>query len=133
MRLLPMLLLLTLLPRSQAEACSCVPLSGTVAEQVAQSRDQANAVFVAPLLRSSLGPDGQHRAWVVESAQFEVLKVFKGALTVGQIIHVRQVLSAGSCGQSSTNDPPWMLAQDRPGMAPKPVKVSREWLVYAHG
>ena len=116
-----MLLLLTLLPVSRAEACSCVPLSGTVDEQVAQSQEQASAVFVARLLRSSLGPDGQHRAQVVESAQFKVLKVFKGALTVGQIIHVRQVVSAGSCGQSSTNDPPWMLALESPGAEPRPV------------
>jgi hypothetical protein len=127
------LLLLALLPISRGEACSCMQLSGSVAEQVAQSQDRAQTVFVARLLRSTLGPDRQHRNLVVENAQFKVMQVFKGALREGQIIDVRQVVSAGSCGQSSTNNPPWMLAQEKPGEPPKPVKVSREWLIYAYG
>lgn len=126
-------LLITLAAASRADACSCVMLKGTQAEQVGQSLADARAVFVARLTRSSVGPDREHRKVVAESAQFEVLEVFKGTLTVGQTVSVNQVVSAGSCGQSSTNDPPWMFAQKKPNTLPEPVKISRQWLIYAYG
>lgn len=121
------------LSAGRAEACSCVQLPGIPAEQVERSLADAQAVFVARLTRSSLGPDRDKRKLVVETAHFEVLEVFKGALRVGQTIIVNQVVSAGSCGQSSVNDPPWMLAQKKAGAAPEPVKVSKEWLIYGYG
>lgn len=120
-----------LVPR--ADACSCVALKGAQSEQVEQSLADAAAVFVAKLRRSSVGPDRERRKVVAESAQFEVLEVFKGSFRVGQTVSVNQVVSAGSCGQSSTNDPPWLYAQKKPGAAPQPVKISRKWLVYAYG
>jgi hypothetical protein len=116
-----------------ANACSCLMLTGTPDEQVHQSLDEADVVFLARLLRSALKPDRQDRRLVVEDAQFEILEVFKGELRAGQIIRVRQILNAGTCGQSSTNHPPWMYAQDKAGGVPEPVKLSKEWLVYANG
>jgi hypothetical protein len=116
-----------------AKACSCVPLKGTQAEQVEQSFADAGAVFVAKLTRSSVGPDRDRRKVVAETAHFEVLEVFKGPLRIGQTIRVEQILSAGTCGQSSTNDPPWLFAQKNPGSAPEPLKISRKWLIYAYG
>jgi hypothetical protein len=117
----------------QAMACSCVSLKGTQAEQVERSLADARAVFVARLTRSSVGPDREHRKVVVESAQFEVLEVFKGPVAVGQTIYVNQVVSAGSCGQSSANDPPWIFAQKKADNVPEPVKISKKWLIYAYG
>ncbi|HUQ09569.1 MAG TPA: hypothetical protein VM146_04575 [Steroidobacteraceae bacterium] len=119
-----------------AQACSCLQLTGTPEEQVRQSLDDADAVFVARLKRSALRPETRtdgHRRDVIEDAQFEIIEVFKGALQVGQVIRVYQVLSAGSCGQSSTNDPPWMYAASKPGAEQLPVKFSKEWLIYSHG
>jgi hypothetical protein len=116
-----------------ANACSCLMLTGTPDELVRQALDDADVVFVARLLRSALKPDRQDRRLVVEDAQFKILEVFKGELREGQLIRVRQILSAGTCGQSSTNDPPWMYSQERAGGVPEPVKVSKEWLIYAHG
>lgn len=116
-----------------ALACSCVLITGTPTEQVQQSFDDADAVFVARLKRSALKPDHHNRREVVEDAQFEVIEVFKGALRVGQIIRVYQVLSASSCGQSSTNDPTWMYAASKPGAEQLPVKFSKDWLIYSNG
>lgn len=116
-----------------ADACSCVLLKGTHAEQVEQSLADAKSVFVARLTRSSVGPDREHRKVVAESAHLEVLEVFKGALRVGQTVFVNQVVSAGYCGQSSVNDPPWLFAQKKPDSAPEPVNISKKWLVYAYG
>jgi hypothetical protein len=130
---IPVVALLVSFSASQAEACSCVALKGTQAEQVGQSLADARAVFVARLTRSSVGPDRERRKVVAESAQFDVLEVFKGPLTVGQTITVNQIISAGSCGQSSTNDPPWMFEQKQPGTVPEPVKISKKWLIYAYG
>ena len=121
-----------LLP-SHADACSRVALKGTQSEVVGQSFADATTVFVAKLTRSSVGPDREHRKVVAETAHFEVLEVFKGPLRKGQVVVVNQVVSAGSCGQSSTNDPPWLFAQERPGVPPEPVKISRKWLIYAYG
>lgn len=127
------LLVLSPLTITRAEACSCVSLKGTQAEQVEQSVADASAVFVARLTRSSVGPHGEHRKVVAESAYFEVLEVFKGPLRKGQSIRVEQILSAGTCGQSSTNDPPWLFAQKNPTTPPEPLKISRKWLIYAYG
>ena len=126
-------LLVALLAAPDVWACSCVALKGTSAEQVEQSLADAPFVFVARLTRSSLGPDREHRKLAVETAHFQVVEVFKGPLTVGQIVLINQVLSAGTCGQSSTNDPPWMYAQPKPGVEPAPVKISKKWLIYAYG
>jgi hypothetical protein len=118
---------------SRAEACSCVMLKGTAEEQVTQSRAEADAVFVARLVRSALKPGlGEHRV-VVEDAQFEVLEIFKGGLNKGQIVRVYQVVSGGSCGRSSTNDPPWVYSMNAPGEEELPAKVSKEWLIFAYG
>jgi hypothetical protein len=116
-----------------ADACSCVLPTGTPPEQVQQAFDEAAAVFVARLKRSALKPDHRNRREVAEDAQFEVVEVFKGALEVGQVVRVYQVLSAGSCGQSSTNDPPWMYAASKAGGEQLPVKFSKEWLIYSSG
>jgi hypothetical protein len=118
-------------PRS--EACSCVALKGTQEEQVKQSLVDADVVFVARLTRSSVGPDRERRKVVAESAHFEVLEVFKGQLRVGQMIRVEQIISAGTCGQSSTNDPPWLFRQKNPDAGPEPLKFSKKWLIYAYG
>ena len=126
---LPVLVALIAAAPRAAEACSCVALKGTQAEQIEQSLADAKVVFVARLTRSSVGPDREHRKLVAESAHFEVLEVFKGSLVVGQVVHVNQLLSAASCGQSSANDPPWLFAQKKPGAAPEPVKISKKWLI----
>jgi hypothetical protein len=121
---------------TSATACSCILLTGSPAEQVQQSFDDAEAVFVAKLKRSALRPRSRssgHGLEVVEDAQFEVIEVFKGALEVGQVIRVYQVLNAGSCAQSSTNDPPWMYAASKPGGVQLPVKFSKDWLIYSNG
>ena len=131
-RLAGAFLLLTLCARD-AQACSCLRLMGTRAEQVEISQADAQAVFVAQLTRSSLGPDREHRKLVVETAHFKVVEVFKGPLKVGDTVIVNQVVSAGSCGQSSSNDPPWMFAQKDARSVPEPVKFSKKWLIYAYG
>ena len=128
-----LLLTCSLLVVPRAEACYCVALKGTQSEQVGQTLADAGAVFVGRLTRSSLGPDRERRKVVAETAQFEVIEVFKGSLRVGQVVSVNQVVSAGFCGQSSTNDPPWLFAQKKAGAAPQPVKISRKWLIYAYG
>lgn len=122
-----------LIAAPRTEACSCVALKGTQEEQVGQSLADADAVFVARLTRSSVGPDRERRKVVAESAHFEVLEVFKGPLRVGQSVRIDQILSAGTCGQSSTNDPPWLFAQKNPKSAPEALKISRKWLVFAYG
>lgn len=127
------LLLMFSLGAPDVEACSCAALPGSHPEQVEKSLADAKSVFVARLTRSSVGPDRMQRRLVTELAHFEVIEVFKGALTAGQTIIVNQVLSAGSCAQSSANDPPWMFVQREPAVAPEPVKISREWLIYAYG
>ena len=128
-----LLLVIAWLPVPKAEACSCVLLKGTQTEQVEQSLAGAGSVFVAKLTRSSVGPDREHRKVVAETAHFEVLEVFKGPLRVGQMIRVEQVISAGSCGQSSANDPPWLFQQKNPDSVPEPLKISKKWLIYAYG
>ena len=133
MRLLCFLLSFTALASPRAEACSCVALKGTQAEQVEQSFADAGAVFVARVTRSSVGPDRERRKVVAESALFKVLEVFKGPLRAGQTIRVDQILSAGTCGQSSTNDPPWLFTQKNPKSAPEALKISKKWLIYAYG
>jgi hypothetical protein len=118
---------------SRADACSCLLLTGSATEQVEQSMRDSDDVFVARLKRSALKPDRRNRRLVVEDANFEVIEVFKGSLKAGQIIRVYQVLSAGTCGQSSTNEPPWMYAAARPGGEQAPIKFSKEWLIYSNG
>ena len=124
--------LAALLLSARAEACSCVALHGTVVEQIEQSLNEADTVFVARLKRSSLKPDRRDRRSVAEDAQLEVLEVFKGPFRVGQTIRVYQVLSASACAQSSTNDPPWLYRAQKSGDV-EPIKVSKEWLVYSRG
>lgn len=126
------LLAVGLLLSTRAEACSCVALHGTDAEQIEQSLNDADTVFVARVKRSSLKPDRRERRSVAEDAQLEVVEVFKGPLRVGQIIRVYQVLNASACAQSSTNDPPWLYRAEKGGDV-EPIKVSREWLVYSRG
>jgi hypothetical protein len=121
-----------LLLATRADACSCVALHGTAVEQIEQSLNDADTVFVARLRRSSLKPDRRDRHSVAEEAQLEVVEVFKGPLHVGQTIRVYQVLSASACAQSSTNDPPWLYRAEKGGDV-EPIKVSREWLVYSRG
>jgi hypothetical protein len=116
----------------RAEACSCEASQGTGDEQIGHSLDEADAVFVGRLKRSSLKPDRRAPRTVAEDAQFEVIEVFKGPLRVGQIIRVYQSLSGISCAQSSTNDPPWLYRAQKDGDV-APVKVSKEWLVYSRG
>lgn len=116
----------------RADACSCVALQGTDVEQIEQSLNEADAVFVARLKRSSLKPDRRNRRSVAEDAQFEVVEVFKGPLRAGQTIRVYQVLSGSACAQSSTNDPPWLYRVEKGGDI-EPIKVSKEWLVYSRG
>ena len=115
-----------------AEACSCIGLQGTVDEQIEQSLNESDTVFVARLKRSSLKPDRRDRHSVAEDAQFEVIEVFKGPLKVGQTIRVYQLLNGGACAQSSTNDPPWLYRAGKGG-GMEPIKVSKEWLVYSRG
>ncbi len=123
-----------LIAAPRTEACSCVALKGTQEEQVGQSLADADAVFVAQIDAVVGGSGPQERRKVVaESAHFEVLEVFKGPLRVGQSVRIDQILSAGTCGQSSTNDPPWLFAQKNPKSAPEPLKISRKWLVFAYG
>ena len=117
---------------ARAEACSCIALQGTVDEQIEQSLNESDTVFVARLKRSSLKPDRRDRHSVAEDAQFEVIEVFKGPLKVGQTIRVYQLLNGGACSQSSTNDPPWLYRAAKGGDM-EPIKVSREWLVYSRG
>jgi hypothetical protein len=128
-----MMLLAPLLAVSgRADACSCVALQGTDVEQIEQSLNEADTVFVARLRRSSLKPDRRDRRAVAEEAQFEIIEVFKGPLRTGQIIRVYQLLSASACAQSSTNDPPWLYRAEKGGDV-EPIKVSKEWLVYSRG
>lgn len=126
------LLALLLVVSVRANACSCIALQGADIEQIEQSLDEADTVFVARLKRSSLKPDRRDRRSVAEDAQFEVIEVFKGPLRVGQIIRVYQVLNGGGCAQSSRNDPPWLYRTEKDGDV-KPIKVSKEWLVYSRG
>lgn len=126
------LLALLLAVSVRADACSCVALQGTDIEQIEQSLNEADTVFVARLKRSSLKPDRRDRRSVAEDAQFEVVEVFKGPLRVGQTIRVYQLLNGGGCAQSSTNNPPWLYRTEKDGGV-KPIKVSKEWLVYSRG
>lgn len=118
---------------SPAHACSCLRVDGTPDEQVEYALAEADAVFVARVIRSALKPDRAHKTMVYEDAQLEVVEVFKGVLRVGQVIRMRQALSAGTCGQSSTNNPPWMYRVVEKGGAVEPMSFSKEWLVYSHG
>ena len=125
------LLMMAFMVSPGVEACSCRLLKGTPVRQVEQSFDESGSVFVARLMRSVLKPDMQHSSTVYEEAQFEVLEVFKGELRVGQRVFVRQALNAGSCGMSSTNDPPWLQQVVKKTGETRPVKISREWLIYS--
>ena len=91
-----------------ADACSCVLQRGPVEQRIEQSLREADAVFIARLLRSTLKPDRQESRMVREDAQFEVLKVFKGSVRKGQVIRVYQVVSGSSCGMSGE---PYGLSQ----------------------
>jgi hypothetical protein len=126
-------MLLAILLAARADACSCLLPSGTPDELVSQALQESDDVFVARLKRSALKPDPRNRRQVVEDANFEVVEVFKGSLQPGQVIRVYQVLNAGTCGQSSTNDPPWLYAAGKPGGEQKPRKISKDWLVYSNG
>ncbi len=127
-----LLLSLVLAIPARADACSCVALQGSDVEQIEQSLNEADTVFVARLKRSSLKPDRRERRSVAEDAWFEVVEVFKGPLRVGQAVHVYQLLGASACAQSSTNDPPWLYRAEKGGDV-EPIKVSKEWLVYSRG
>lgn len=116
-----------------AHACSCLRVEGTPDEQVEYALAEADAVFVARVIRSALKPDRVRKTMVYEDAQLEVVEVFKGVLRVGQVIRMRQLLSAGTCGQSSTNNPPWMYRVIEKDGAVEPLSFSKEWLVYSHG
>jgi hypothetical protein len=63
--------LAALLLSARAEACSCVALHGTVVEQIEQSLNEADTVFVARLKRSSLKPDRRDRRSVAEDANWK--------------------------------------------------------------
>jgi hypothetical protein len=135
---LTVFLLLTLALTARADACSCAPFKGTPREVAQAALDSADAVFVAKLRRTVVAPDPQESRMLVEDALFVVVEVIKGDLLLGQPVHVHQVVSDGSCGMSSTNDPvTWEdvvqpATEGSPGIV-MPATFSKEWLIYAHG
>jgi hypothetical protein len=111
-------------------------VKGTRAEQVQRAVNTSDRVFVARLRYSTLTPDTKYPTMITEDAEFEVIEVFKGDLKTGALILVHQIVSGGSCGQSSTNDPPWMeemLDTEGGQVTAEPAKLSREWLIYSNG
>jgi hypothetical protein len=123
---------------SRADACSCELYKGTPREQVQGALDRADAVFVARLRHSVVNPDPLEPRVLVEDAMFVVLEVIKGDLFLAQPVHINQMVSGGTCGTSSTNDPPlWMEIIQTTGnpddSLEMPATFSKEWLIYAHG
>ena len=123
---------------SRADACSCALYKGTPLEQVEQALYDADAVFVAKLRHSVVNPDPEDPLTLVEDAMFVVVEVIKGHLLLAQPIRIHQMVSAGTCGMSSTNDPPHVMEVIQTTGNPDdsvemPVAYSREWLIYAHG
>lgn len=123
---------------TRAEACSCALYKGTPLEQVEQALYEADAVFVAKLRHSVVNPDPEEPLTLVEDAMFVVVEVIKGHLLLAQPIRIHQMVSAGTCGMSSTNDPPHMIEIIQTTGNPDdsiemPVTYSKEWLIYASG
>ena len=130
------LLMLSLAPR--ADACSCRMYQGTQLEQVEQALWDADAVFVARLRHSTVNPDPEDPLTLVEDAMFVVVEVIKGHLLLGQPIRIHQMVSGGTCGMSSTNDPPHFMESiqttgDPDDSIEMPMTLSKEWLIYAEG
>ena len=123
---------------SRADACSCALYKGTPLEQVEQALNEADAVVVARLRHSVVNPDPEEPLTLVEDAMFVVVEVIKGHLLLAQPIRIHQMVSAGTCGMSSMNDPPHVMEIIQTTGNPDdsvemPVTYSREWLIYAHG
>ena len=123
---------------TRADACSCALYKGTPLEQVEHALYEADAVFVAKLRHSVVNPDPEEPRTLVEDAMFVVVEVIKGDLLLAQPIRIHQMVSAGACGMSSTNDPPHVMELIQTTGNPDdsvemPATYSREWLIYAHG
>jgi len=111
---------------------------GTRLEQVEQALYDADAVFVARLRHSTVNPDPEDPLTLVEDAMFVVTEVIKGHLLLAQPIRIHQMVSGGTCGMSSTNDPPHVMDFFQTTGNPDdsvevPATFSREWLIYAEG